>query len=34
MKPHGVGYITITKITFIHIDSDHQKLDLISSSLS
>jgi hypothetical protein len=34
LKPHGIGNITITKITIVHINTAHQKLDLIPSSLS
>jgi hypothetical protein len=29
LKPHGVGYITVTKIAVVHINTAHQKLHLI-----
>jgi hypothetical protein len=34
LKPHGGGYSIVTKITVVHISTGHQKLDLISCSLS
>jgi hypothetical protein len=33
-KPHGVHYITVTKVTFVHINTAHQKRGLIACSLS
>jgi hypothetical protein len=29
LKTHGVGYITVTKITTVHIKTTHPKLDFI-----
>jgi hypothetical protein len=34
LKPRGAGYIPVTEITNVHINTAHQKLDLISCSLS
>jgi hypothetical protein len=34
LKVHGVSYNTVTKMTVVHIDTAHQKLNLMSCSLS
>jgi hypothetical protein len=34
LKLHGGGYITVIDITAVHKNTAHQKLDLISCSLS
>jgi hypothetical protein len=34
LKPHGVDYIIVTKITVVHSNAAHQKIDAIPYSLS